>query len=161
MQEVLESPEFIRTQTQIVDIMQKYRLFAAQLNEAFEKIIVPMRTLNTALLNEASPLHNLSQNLSVTLSQISEFINSYEEADAKLKDIEQEITPVINTNWDSFQIVESVVIQVKCLNTIISEAEKGKTFDQIADLPNSYLAVDDTETGSGCRIPLWMFGFLY
>ena len=37
----------------------------------------------------------------------------------------------------------------------------GKTFDQIADLPNSYLAVDDTETGSGCRIPLWMFGFLY
>ena len=37
----------------------------------------------------------------------------------------------------------------------------GKTFEQIADLPNSYLAVDDTETGSGCRIPLWMFGFLY
>ena len=161
MQEVLESPEFIKTQTQIVDIMQKYRLFATQLNEAFEKIRVPMRTLNTSLLNEASPLHNLSQNLSVTLSQISEFINSYEEADAKLKDIEQEITPVINTNWDSSQMVESVVIQVKCLNTIISEAEMGKTFDQIADLPNSYLAVDDTETGSGCRIPLWMFGLLY
>lgn len=127
MQEVLESPEFIKTQTQIVDIMQKYRLFATQLNEAFEKIRVPMRTLNTALLNEASPLHNLSQNLSATLSQISEFINSYEEADAKLKDIEQEITPVINTNWDSSQMVESVVIQVKCLNTIISEAEKGET----------------------------------
>ncbi len=58
MQEVLESPEFIKTQTQIVDIMQKYRLFATQLNEAFEKIRVPMRTLNTVLLNEASPLHN-------------------------------------------------------------------------------------------------------
>ncbi len=28
-----------------------------------------------------------------------------------------------------------------------------KTFDQIADLPNSYLALDDIETGSGCRIP--------
>lgn len=37
MQEVLESPEFIKTQTQVVDIMQKYRLFATQLNEAFEK----------------------------------------------------------------------------------------------------------------------------
>ena len=36
-----------------------------------------------------------------------------------------------------------------------------KTFDQIADLPNSYLALDDIETGSGCRIPLWMFGCLY
>ena len=38
---------------------------------------------------------------------------------------------------------------------------KGKTFGQIADLPDSYLAVDDTEVGSGSRIPLWLFGFLY
>ena len=38
---------------------------------------------------------------------------------------------------------------------------KNKTFEQIADVPNSYLAVDDTKVGSGCRIPLWMFGFLY
>lgn len=38
---------------------------------------------------------------------------------------------------------------------------KGKTFDQIADIPDSYLAVDDTEIGSGNRIPLWLFGFLY
>lgn len=37
----------------------------------------------------------------------------------------------------------------------------GKTFDQIKDEPDSYLAVDDTEIGSGARIPLWMFGFLY
>ncbi len=37
----------------------------------------------------------------------------------------------------------------------------GKTFDQIADIPNSYLAVDDTETGTGNRIPLWLFGCLY
>ncbi len=36
-----------------------------------------------------------------------------------------------------------------------------KTFNQIADLPDSYLAIDDIETGSGNRIPLWMFGCLY
>lgn len=36
-----------------------------------------------------------------------------------------------------------------------------KTFDQIADLPNSYLAVDNIEIGNGNRIPLWMFGCLY
>lgn len=36
-----------------------------------------------------------------------------------------------------------------------------KTFSQIADLPNSYLAIDDIEVGSGNRIPLWMFGCLY
>lgn len=38
---------------------------------------------------------------------------------------------------------------------------KGKTFDQIKDLPNSYLAIDNLEHGNGNRIPLWLFGFLY
>ena len=37
----------------------------------------------------------------------------------------------------------------------------GKTFGQIADIPDSYLAVDDLEVGRGNRIPLWLFGFLY
>lgn len=36
-----------------------------------------------------------------------------------------------------------------------------KTFNQIADLPDSYLAIDDIETGGGNRIPLWLFGCLY
>jgi len=36
-----------------------------------------------------------------------------------------------------------------------------KSFDQIKDLPDSYLAVDGIEVGRGCRIPLWLFGFLY
>lgn len=38
---------------------------------------------------------------------------------------------------------------------------KSKTFEQIADEPNSYLAIDGVETGSRNRIPLWMFGLLY
>ncbi|MCR5822389.1 MAG: AAA family ATPase [Bacteroidales bacterium] len=38
---------------------------------------------------------------------------------------------------------------------------RRKTFDQIADVDNSFLAVDDTEVGHGNRIPLWMFGLLY
>jgi len=38
---------------------------------------------------------------------------------------------------------------------------KGKSFQQIRDIPNSFLAVDDTEVGIRSRIPLWMFGFLY
>ena len=32
---------------------------------------------------------------------------------------------------------------------------------QIADVPDSFLAIDDTEFGHGNRIPLWMFGLLY
>ena len=38
---------------------------------------------------------------------------------------------------------------------------KGKNFDQIKDEPQSFLAVDDIETGHFNRIPLWMFGLLY
>lgn len=38
---------------------------------------------------------------------------------------------------------------------------KGKNFDQIKDVPDSYLAVDDIEIGHAHRIPLWMFGLLY
>lgn len=38
---------------------------------------------------------------------------------------------------------------------------KGKTYEQIKDQPDSFLAVDDLEVGWGNRIPLWMFGMLY
>lgn len=38
---------------------------------------------------------------------------------------------------------------------------KNKGFNQIKDLPNSFVAADDLEVGFGNKIPLWLFGFLY
>jgi len=38
---------------------------------------------------------------------------------------------------------------------------KNKSFKQIKDMPNSYVVSDDIEVGSGNKIPLWLFGFLY
>ena len=38
---------------------------------------------------------------------------------------------------------------------------KSKGFSQISDLPNSYVAADETEIGFGNKIPLWLFGLLY
>ena len=38
---------------------------------------------------------------------------------------------------------------------------KGKTFEQIKDVPKSYVAYDEVEVGRGNKIPLWLFGFLY
>lgn len=38
---------------------------------------------------------------------------------------------------------------------------QSKTFDQIKNIPQSYLAIDNIEVGLGNRIPLWMFGILY
>ena len=38
---------------------------------------------------------------------------------------------------------------------------KEKGFEQIKDLPNSFVAADDIEVGYGNKIQLWLFGFLY
>ena len=38
---------------------------------------------------------------------------------------------------------------------------RNKTQKQIAGIPNSYLALDDIESGYKNEIPLWLFGFLY
>jgi len=38
---------------------------------------------------------------------------------------------------------------------------KNKSFKQIKDINDSFLAVDDIETGIGNKVPLWLFGFLY
>jgi len=38
---------------------------------------------------------------------------------------------------------------------------KNKGYKQIKNLPNSYVETDDIEIGSGNKIPLLLFGFLY
>jgi len=38
---------------------------------------------------------------------------------------------------------------------------RKKTFEQIKDEKNAYLACDDMEEGIGSKIPLWLLGFLY
>jgi len=38
---------------------------------------------------------------------------------------------------------------------------KSKRFDQIADLPDSFVVNEDTAVGRGNKIPLWLFGCLY
>jgi hypothetical protein len=36
-----------------------------------------------------------------------------------------------------------------------------KDYEQIADLPNSYILADDMEFPNGHKLPLWIIGFLY
>ncbi len=38
---------------------------------------------------------------------------------------------------------------------------KNKSFKQIKDIENSFVAADDIEVGFGNKVPLWLFGFLY
>ena len=51
-----------------------------------------------------------------------------------------------------FQINDKILIEV---------GGADKSFNQIKDIPNSYLAIDNVEFGRGNKIPLWPFGFLY
>ena len=36
-----------------------------------------------------------------------------------------------------------------------------KSFAQIKDIPDSFIAANDIPIGLGNKIPLWLFGFLY
>lgn len=38
---------------------------------------------------------------------------------------------------------------------------RGKTFTQIRNIPESFVAADDIEIGIGNKIPLWLFGLIY
>ena len=38
---------------------------------------------------------------------------------------------------------------------------KNKTFTQVKNIKQAYLAIDGVETGLGNKIPLWMFGLMY
>lgn len=38
---------------------------------------------------------------------------------------------------------------------------KNKTFDQMKDIKNSFIAIDEIEVGVQRKIPLWLMGFLY
>jgi hypothetical protein len=38
---------------------------------------------------------------------------------------------------------------------------KGKNTNQVKHLDNYIIASDNTETGTGNKTPVWLFGFLY
>lgn len=64
----------------------------------------------------------------------------------------QQITDVTMPQKGDFLLDGKILIEV---------GGTSKKFDQIKDIPDSYLAIDNIETGFGNRIPLWMFGLLY
>ena len=44
---------------------------------------------------------------------------------------------------------------------VVEVGGKNKTYKQIKNMENSYVAADDLEIGNGNKIPLYLFGFLY
>ena len=46
-------------------------------------------------------------------------------------------------------------------NITIEVGEQGKSFDQIADIPDSYILADSMGFPVGKKLPLWVVGLLY
>lgn len=44
---------------------------------------------------------------------------------------------------------------------VVEVGGETKTFKQIKDLKNSFLAIDNIEAGRKNKVPLWLFGFMY
>jgi predicted AAA+ superfamily ATPase len=59
---------------------------------------------------------------------------------------------IMHTKIGDFMIDEKYIFEV---------GGKNKSFNQIKDIPNSFVVADDIEIGFGGKIPLWLFGFLY
>jgi len=64
----------------------------------------------------------------------------------------QAVSEVTSANKADFTVDNKYIFEV---------GGKKKGFEQIADLPNAYLALDNLEYGFGNKIPLWLFGMLY
>jgi len=66
------------------------------------------------------------------------------------------------------QLSENHIVEYACEGDfmidgriVIETGGKSKGFDQVKGIMNSYVASDGIEYGTGNRIPLWLFGFLY
>lgn len=82
-----------------------------------------------------------------------------------------------NENANVGSIRETFFVNQMSYNQTINTSDKGdflvngkyifeiggtsKKYTQIANLPDSYIVIDDIEFGIGNKIPLWLFGFLY
>jgi predicted AAA+ superfamily ATPase len=73
---------------------------------------------------------------------------------------------MFNAFSDSAFLQESIVSTERGDFLVLSKytfevGGRSKKYDQIKNIKNSFIAADDIETGTGNKIPLWLFGFLY
>ena len=65
----------------------------------------------------------------------------------------------LNQNYDvTYPAKGDFLVESKFLFEV---GGRNKSFSQIKDIENSFIAFDDVEIGYGNKIPLWLFGFLY
>lgn len=126
MQAVLESPEFKRTQAELAEVIAKYLQWTKQLQEPFERLHAQMQKFRDTVLGPGSPIAELSEKFREAYIRCEEFLKAYEGAEKELMKIEERITPVINSNMESSQMVGPLTTQIKCLKSIVEEVDEGE-----------------------------------
>lgn len=142
MQTVLESPAFIQPQAKIVDSIGKCTQLIEQVRKPFEQIRTQMQTFRVIISNAIAPYADSLQQISENFAQIAEFINSYNKADEELKAIEKGVFATLETDWKSSQMIEQVSLQIRCLERIVLEVNKGETIAE--KMLCEVEAIDDT-----------------
>lgn len=92
-------------------------------------------------LNNTNQMHALSSNTNIGTQREVFFLNQLRQAHS-----------VVLPQKGDFLVDDTYTFEV---------GGSGKTYRQISNIPDSYLALDELEHGSGNAIPLYLFGFLY
>jgi len=92
----------------------------------------------------------LTSKIDIGSARESFFVNqikNYYSAHTKLID-----DTIFSSHQGDFLVADKYIFEV---------GGKNKSFQQIKDLANAYIASDDIEIGFKNKLPLWIFGFLY
>ncbi len=102
------------------------------------------------LMYNTNLMHAISHNADKGTQREVFFVNQIKSADYNTPKLVDE--RILLAQEGDFLIAGKYTVEVE---------GKGKSFDQIKDKENTYIAADDIEVGYGNKIPLWIFGFMY
>ena len=156
---------------QLLQIISESVPFIPNVSKLSDRIGLNRNTFTTYLffLQEANLTRNIYKDASgITLLQKPDKIylenTNFQYALAPKNTEKGSIRETFFVNQLSYQYQVEYVEQGDFLidqSYTIEVGGSGKTKKQIQGIPNSYIASDDLEYGTGTKIPLWMFGFLY
>lgn len=156
---------------QLLQIISESVPFIPNVSKLSERIGVNRNTFTTYLffLQEANLTRNIYKDASgITLLQKPDKIylenTNFQYALAPKNTEKGSIRETFLVNQLSYQYQVEYVDQGDFLidrTYTLEIGGSGKTKKQIQGIPNSFIVSDDLEYGTGTKIPLWMFGFLY
>lgn len=156
---------------QLLQIISESVPFIPNVSKLSERIGVNRNTFTTYLffLQEANLTRNIYKDASgITLLQKPDKIylenTNFQYALAPKNTEKGSIRETFLVNQLSYQYQVEYVDQGDFLidrTYTLEVGGSGKTKKQIQGIPNSFIVSDELEYGTGTKIPLWMFGFLY